>query len=173
MSDTSKQLEAARQAVADSPHIERAHFVALQSLRGLHDERAKGLRFALENQVNPRPLDMSNCVGDVFRATRNFSEFYDIKSSLDFVLSQPDMVAAESKIIPLVAKVRELEDQLREEEHAASRAKQERLEAQLQAEQAALAEVRAKFADPEPEPEAEAEPPAPPFRGKGLKMASA
>jgi hypothetical protein len=167
---TSQKLEVAIEKISALSQIEKSRYTSITVLRQLHDERASKFLFELET-AHARPLDLGNCVSGIFSVSQYSTEFFNIKSALDWTLAQPDFVAAESKVGELVADVRRLEAQLAEEELAAGRERQQRADALAKAEQAALAEVRAKFLDPEPE--AEPEPPAPPFRGKGLKMASA
>lgn len=170
---TIEKLESARSAVGNVSHTLRAAWTNVHCLREILAQRSNHLAAAFGQHPAPNPLHLGNSTHHSFLTAREVSaEYVSVKMSLDFLENSEDFKEADSVLTPLVAKVRELEAQLQAEEAAESRARQDKLDALAEAEQAALAEVRARFADREPEA-SEPEPPAPPFRGKGIKPALA
>jgi flagellar biosynthesis/type III secretory pathway protein FliH len=77
----------------------------------------------------------------------------------------PEFIEADKVLPRLVSEVRDLEAQLQREIDSASRAEQDRRDAIEAARAEALAEIDARFAEPEPEPPTPPEPEKP-FRGK-------
>jgi hypothetical protein len=163
MTNTEKLLEEARTAVGSVAPTHRSFYVNLIGLRQLVAEKESSYKCALANLWPPMPLDIGNCRHTVFCAARSSNEFLNLRAALVYLEGLPEAQEAETILAPLVAKVRELEAQLAADELAAGQVAQARQNAIDEAKAKALAEVEARFADPEPEAPAE---PAKPFRGK-------
>jgi hypothetical protein len=146
------KLTTAKSAVSNVAYSLRAAWVNAQALRHVLDERTKVLQGAFSAHPNPQPLDIPNSVSHAFNTAREVSgDYVHLKLSLDLIESTDDFKEADKILAPLVSNVRELETQLQAEQFAANRARQDRLDAQAEAEAAAVAKVRAKFAAQEPD----------------------
>jgi hypothetical protein len=164
---TSQKLQSAREAVDSIPQPLRSAWVSVQALRQVRNEHAAALRFELLAHSHPRPLDIGNCMDGPFhlsRVPRN-QEHLTLVNLITLGETLPEFIEADKVLPRLVSEVRDLEAQLQREIDSASRAEQDRRDAIEAARAEALAEIDARFAEPEPEPPTPPEPEKP-FRGK-------
>jgi hypothetical protein len=162
---TSQKLQAAREAVSSIPQPLRSAWVSVEALRQVRDEHAAALRFELLTQPNPNPLDIGNCTDRPFHLStipRN-REHLALVNLITLAESLPEFIEADKILRNLVSEVRGLEAKLQQEIDLAARVEQDRRDAIEAARAEALAEIDARFAEPEPPAPAE---PEKPFRGK-------
>jgi hypothetical protein len=163
---TSNQLVEALASLSAIPTPVQNIWVNAQCLKIKADEaKASIMQNLIGNAGDGNPLNLS-------RANANLGWTVNADSTKDFlvaaalyniVAATDESVHAESVVGPLVAKVRQLESQLAEENAAANLIENDR-QAKLEAARAAaIAAVELQFAQPEPPAPAEHEKP---FRGK-------
>jgi hypothetical protein len=172
MSNTSIELEAARNAVGNQLGHHICAYTNGMALRTLHAEKEPGFLFSLSVNDAPTPLCIPNSLGYIFNHVRSYAaaEFLAIRQALEICETSPAFIEAFAIMDPLVQEVRRLEAKLEQEQLEYGR----KLGAIKEAEDAALEKARiALEKDPalsKLRTEAEAVRPPhiepPPFRGK-------
>jgi hypothetical protein len=150
MTNTEKLLEEAITAANNVAPTIRSYYTNLVGLRELVADKESAYKSSLANHPAPMPLDVQRGLNTVFCEARGSSEFLNLKNALAYLEGLPEAAEAEAILAPLVAKVRELEEQLHAEQAAVAAAAEARRSAIEKATAKAIAEVEARFAEPEP-----------------------
>lgn len=118
MSNTSIELEAARNAVGNQLGHHIAAYVNGMALRHLHAEQEPGFLFNLSVHGAPTPLCIPNGVSHIYSYVRSAAaaDFLAIRQSMEICEASPAFIEAFGIIDPLIQEVRRLEAKLLDEQ---------------------------------------------------------